>query len=194
MSHIPPANTHLHATRFGYVPASIVSLGWLLVWQTLLVGRARSRAAIPYPQCAYNTPELASARSLDVIRLVYAEQAQVKASPLAMQFNCTQRSLSRVLPSLQHTHLSSPPRSPSEHSRGCAHYYPIVSSCSPSCFPLHSCVAQHAGFRLKVPSCCRLDVWLVRCRTLHLYHWLQIWKSSSRTQIGYATCPLAYKP
>ena len=31
-------------------------------------------------------------RSLDTARVVYAEQAEVKASPAAMQFNCTQRS------------------------------------------------------------------------------------------------------
>ncbi|KIJ65039.1 hypothetical protein HYDPIDRAFT_89196, partial [Hydnomerulius pinastri MD-312] len=63
---------------FGYVPASIVSLGWLLVWQTFLVGRARKRAGIAYPQ-------------------LYAEQVQVKASPEALQFNCTQRSHQNTL-------------------------------------------------------------------------------------------------
>ncbi|KAH0838145.1 hypothetical protein J3R83DRAFT_6396 [Lanmaoa asiatica] len=65
-------------TGFGYVPASLVSLGWVLVWQTFLVGRARKRASIAYPQ-------------------LYAEQAQVKASPAAMQFNCTQRAHQNTL-------------------------------------------------------------------------------------------------
>ena len=36
-------------------------------------------------------------RLSDVICAVYAEQAQVKASPEAMEFNCAQRSSSRVL-------------------------------------------------------------------------------------------------
>ncbi|KAG8219640.1 hypothetical protein J3R82DRAFT_595 [Butyriboletus roseoflavus] len=49
---------------FGYVPASLLSLGWLLTWQTFLVGRARKQAGIAYPQCAYYTIELAG-RSLD---------------------------------------------------------------------------------------------------------------------------------
>ncbi|KAF8140449.1 hypothetical protein EV363DRAFT_1579787 [Boletus edulis] len=57
---------------FGYVPASLVSLGWLLCWQTFLVGKARGRAGIAYPQ-------------------LYAEAAQVKENPSAMEFNCTQR-------------------------------------------------------------------------------------------------------
>ncbi|KIJ21950.1 hypothetical protein PAXINDRAFT_165282 [Paxillus involutus ATCC 200175] len=63
---------------FGYVPASLVSLGWLLVWQSFLVGRARKRAGIAYPQ-------------------LYAEQAQVKASPEALRFNCTQRAHQNTL-------------------------------------------------------------------------------------------------
>ncbi|KAG6381004.1 hypothetical protein JVT61DRAFT_5399 [Boletus reticuloceps] len=63
---------------FGYVPASLVSLGWLLCWQTFLVGKARGRAGIAYPQ-------------------LYAEGAQVKENPAAMQFNCTQRAHQNTL-------------------------------------------------------------------------------------------------
>ncbi|KAF8560179.1 membrane-associated proteins in eicosanoid and glutathione metabolism [Imleria badia] len=63
---------------FGYVPASLLSLGWVLAWQTFLVGGARKRAGITYPQ-------------------LYAEQVQVKASPAAMQFNCTQRAHQNTL-------------------------------------------------------------------------------------------------
>ncbi|KAG9314191.1 hypothetical protein JVU11DRAFT_4977 [Chiua virens] len=63
---------------FGYVPASFVSLGWLLVWQTILVGRARKRAGITYPQ-------------------LYAEVAETKANPAAMEFNCTQRAHQNTL-------------------------------------------------------------------------------------------------
>ncbi|KAI9572407.1 hypothetical protein HD554DRAFT_2168030 [Boletus coccyginus] len=63
---------------FGYVSASLLSVGWVLAWQTFLVGRARSRAGIKYPQ-------------------LYAEQAEVKASPAAKEFNCTQRAHQNTL-------------------------------------------------------------------------------------------------
>ncbi|KAF9244509.1 hypothetical protein BU15DRAFT_59295 [Melanogaster broomeanus] len=64
---------------FGYVPASLVSLGWVLVWQTFLVGRP------------------ASVLVLTTRSVIYAEQAQVKASPAALQFNCTQRAHQNTL-------------------------------------------------------------------------------------------------
>ncbi|KAN0100449.1 hypothetical protein V8E55_000433 [Tylopilus felleus] len=63
---------------FGYVPASLLSLSWVLVWQTFLVSRARLRAHIKYPQ-------------------LYAEQAQVNENPAANQFNCTQRAHQNTL-------------------------------------------------------------------------------------------------
>ncbi|KAH7885978.1 hypothetical protein F5I97DRAFT_1181994 [Phlebopus sp. FC_14] len=66
---------------FGCVPASLISLGWLLVWQTALVARARRRAGIAYPQ-------------------LYAEQTEVKANPAALQFNCTQRCHQNTLEAL----------------------------------------------------------------------------------------------
>lgn len=65
------------------------------MWQTFLVGGARKRAGIAYPQRAYNTLELAG-RSPDAMRVVYAEQTEVKDNTAALQFNCTQRSPSRV--------------------------------------------------------------------------------------------------
>ncbi|KAI9570396.1 hypothetical protein HD554DRAFT_2170549 [Boletus coccyginus] len=63
---------------FGYVPASLLSLGWVLAWQTFLVGRG-------------------SQLPLDTMCVLYAEQAEVKASPAAMQFNCTQRAHQNTL-------------------------------------------------------------------------------------------------
>ncbi|KIO08472.1 hypothetical protein M404DRAFT_358365 [Pisolithus tinctorius Marx 270] len=45
--------------EYKYVAGPLVSLGWVLFWQALLVGRARRRAGITYPQ-------------------MYAEQAECK--------------------------------------------------------------------------------------------------------------------
>ncbi|KAL4069784.1 hypothetical protein V8B97DRAFT_631320 [Scleroderma yunnanense] len=63
---------------FGYIAVPLVSLGWVLVWQSLLVGGARKRAGIAYPQ-------------------MYAEQAECKENPAAVQFNCTQRAHQNTL-------------------------------------------------------------------------------------------------
>lgn len=63
---------------YKYITAPLVSLGWVLLWQGLLVGRARKRAGIAYPQ-------------------LYAEQAECKANPVALQFNCTQRAHQNTL-------------------------------------------------------------------------------------------------
>ncbi|KAI6007177.1 hypothetical protein EDD15DRAFT_27889 [Pisolithus albus] len=65
---------------YKYITAPLVSLGWVLLWQGLLVGRARKRAGIAYPQ-------------------LYAEQAECKASPVALRFNCTQRAHQNTLES-----------------------------------------------------------------------------------------------
>ncbi|KAI6107520.1 hypothetical protein EDD16DRAFT_1898785 [Pisolithus croceorrhizus] len=64
--------------EFKYITAPLVSLGWVLLWQGILVGRARRRAGIAYPQ-------------------LYAEQAECKANPAALKFNCTQRAHQNTL-------------------------------------------------------------------------------------------------
>ncbi|KAI6136461.1 hypothetical protein F5141DRAFT_1074841 [Pisolithus sp. B1] len=63
---------------YKYITAPLVSLGWVLIWQGVLVGRARRRAGIAYPQ-------------------LYAEQAECKANPAALKFNCTQRAHQNTL-------------------------------------------------------------------------------------------------
>lgn len=37
---------------YGYIPTSLMSIGWVLVWQTFLVGRYRGKAGVHYPQSA----------------------------------------------------------------------------------------------------------------------------------------------
>lgn len=64
--------------EYKYVAGPLVSLGWVLFWQALLVGRARRRSGITYPQ-------------------MYAEQAECKANPAALKFNCTQRAHQNTL-------------------------------------------------------------------------------------------------
>ncbi|KAH7914773.1 hypothetical protein BJ138DRAFT_1133141 [Hygrophoropsis aurantiaca] len=66
---------------FGYVPGALMSIGWVLLWQTFLVGRQRKRSGVRYPQ-------------------LYAEQAEVKASKEALQFNCAQRAHQNTLESV----------------------------------------------------------------------------------------------
>ncbi|EGO03464.1 hypothetical protein SERLA73DRAFT_46722 [Serpula lacrymans var. lacrymans S7.3] len=66
---------------FGHVTTAIVSSTWLLVWQTILVGRFRRRAGIDYPQ-------------------LYAETAEMKASKDATLFNCAQRAHANTLETL----------------------------------------------------------------------------------------------
>lgn len=63
---------------YKYITAPLVSLGWVLLWQGMLVGRARKRAGIAYPQ-------------------LYAEQAECKENPAALKFNCTQRAHQNTL-------------------------------------------------------------------------------------------------
>ncbi|OBZ78958.1 Microsomal glutathione S-transferase 3 [Grifola frondosa] len=58
--------------EFGYPAAAIVSSFYLMMWQTIRVGRARKVAGVEYPQ-------------------VYAEKAEAAASKQAHLFNCAQR-------------------------------------------------------------------------------------------------------
>eukprot|EP00753_Platysulcus_tardus_P022691 PLAT9902.1.p3 GENE.PLAT9902.1~~PLAT9902.1.p3 ORF type:complete len:152 (+),score=18.85 PLAT9902.1:2-457(+) len=63
---------------FTYVVASTFSPVWLLLWQSIAVGRARRAAGIKYPQ-------------------LYAEKAEADASRQAMVFNCVQRAHQNTL-------------------------------------------------------------------------------------------------
>ncbi|KAG1828376.1 hypothetical protein EV424DRAFT_1536648 [Suillus variegatus] len=63
---------------YGYVPSSLITIGWVLVWQSIMVGRYRKRAGVEFPQ-------------------LYAEQAEVKDSAAALRFNCMQRAHQNTL-------------------------------------------------------------------------------------------------
>ncbi|KIK48405.1 hypothetical protein CY34DRAFT_798220 [Suillus luteus UH-Slu-Lm8-n1] len=65
---------------YGYIPSSLITIGWVLVWQGIMVGRYRKRAGIEYPQ-------------------PYAEKAEVKDSTAALRFNCMQRAHQNTLES-----------------------------------------------------------------------------------------------
>ncbi|RPD65141.1 membrane-associated proteins in eicosanoid and glutathione metabolism [Lentinus tigrinus ALCF2SS1-7] len=64
--------------EFVYPVATAVSTFYLLVWQTVKVGRARGAAKVEYPQ-------------------VYAEKSEVAANQAAYAFNCTQRAHQNTL-------------------------------------------------------------------------------------------------
>ncbi|KAG2338341.1 membrane-associated proteins in eicosanoid and glutathione metabolism [Suillus weaverae] len=65
---------------YGYIPSSLITIGWVLVWQGIMVGRYRKRAGIEYPQ-------------------PYAEKAEAKDSTVALRFNCMQRAHQNTLES-----------------------------------------------------------------------------------------------
>ncbi|KAG2154628.1 hypothetical protein DEU56DRAFT_769474 [Suillus clintonianus] len=65
---------------YGYIPSSLMTIGWVLFWQSILVGKYRKRAGIEYPQ-------------------LYAEKAEVKDSNAALRFNCVQRAHQNTLES-----------------------------------------------------------------------------------------------
>ncbi|KAL0951474.1 hypothetical protein HGRIS_008162 [Hohenbuehelia grisea] len=66
---------------FQYVTASVVATSWLLAGQSVLVGRYRKNAGIPYPYA-------------------YAEKVEAANSPAANRFNCAQRAHQNTLESL----------------------------------------------------------------------------------------------
>ncbi|TFK77302.1 membrane-associated proteins in eicosanoid and glutathione metabolism [Pluteus cervinus] len=68
-------------TGFGYVGAALLGNIFLLLGQTLMVGRFRDRAGIKYPQ-------------------LYAEKAEAEQSKDAFLFNCAQRAHQNTLESL----------------------------------------------------------------------------------------------
>ncbi|KAF8588480.1 membrane-associated proteins in eicosanoid and glutathione metabolism [Ramaria rubella] len=73
--------------RYAWVLLVGAGAGWLNIWQTLLVGRARKAAKIPYPQA-------------------YAEKAEASESKEALVFNCTQRAHQNTLEVLPFTLFS----------------------------------------------------------------------------------------
>ncbi|KAG1757797.1 hypothetical protein EDB19DRAFT_65401 [Suillus lakei] len=66
---------------YGYIPGSLMTLGWILKWQTFMVGKYRGRAGIEYPQ-------------------LYAEKAEVQESKAVLRFNCMQRAHQNTLESV----------------------------------------------------------------------------------------------
>ncbi|KAI0361007.1 membrane-associated proteins in eicosanoid and glutathione metabolism [Trametes cingulata] len=67
--------------EFAYPAAAAVSTFYLLLWQSLRVGRARKQAGIEYPQ-------------------VYADKVEAAARKEAHVFNCTQRAHQNTLEQL----------------------------------------------------------------------------------------------
>jgi len=63
---------------YAFAGAAIIATFWLNLWQTVRVGRARTKAGIAYPQ-------------------LYAEASQAAASPASMKFNCVQRAHQNTL-------------------------------------------------------------------------------------------------
>ncbi|KIY51221.1 hypothetical protein FISHEDRAFT_70864 [Fistulina hepatica ATCC 64428] len=63
---------------FQYVGIGLISTGWVLMGQVLLVGKHRKRSGIPYPR-------------------LYAEKSEQEASREALIFNCAQRLQSSAL-------------------------------------------------------------------------------------------------
>ncbi|KIK48406.1 hypothetical protein CY34DRAFT_104017 [Suillus luteus UH-Slu-Lm8-n1] len=57
---------------YGYIPSSLITIGWVLVWQGYMVGGYRKKAGLEYSQ-------------------LYAEKAGVKDSTAALRLNCMQR-------------------------------------------------------------------------------------------------------
>ncbi|KAF7366488.1 hypothetical protein MSAN_00906000 [Mycena sanguinolenta] len=80
-----------------YVAASLLSSVFLLTWQGIKVSGARKEANIAYPR-------------------LYAEKAEMEASPAALKFNCVQRAHANTLENIASiyamtflTALTSPP-------------------------------------------------------------------------------------
>ncbi|KAG2755451.1 membrane-associated proteins in eicosanoid and glutathione metabolism [Suillus brevipes Sb2] len=63
---------------YGYIPSSLITIGWVLVWQFYMVGKYRKKAGIEYFQ-------------------LYAEKAGVKDSTAALRLNCMQRAHQNTL-------------------------------------------------------------------------------------------------
>ncbi|KAF7366501.1 hypothetical protein MSAN_00907300 [Mycena sanguinolenta] len=70
--------TYFPTLRTSYVAASVLSSVFLLTWQGIKVSGARKAAGIAYPR-------------------LYAEKAEMDASPAALKFNCVQRAHANTL-------------------------------------------------------------------------------------------------
>ncbi|KAJ7701802.1 hypothetical protein B0H17DRAFT_1128035 [Mycena rosella] len=69
-----------------YVAAALVSTAFLLTGQMIAVGRARKAAGIKYPQ-------------------LYADKAEMAASPAAVKFNCVQRAHQNTLENIAQVYM-----------------------------------------------------------------------------------------
>ncbi|KAJ7701795.1 membrane-associated proteins in eicosanoid and glutathione metabolism [Mycena rosella] len=72
---------------FAYLAPAFVSTAFLLLGQTIVVSRARGAAGIPYPT-------------------LYADKAEMAASPAAVKFNCAQRAHQNTLESIAMIYMS----------------------------------------------------------------------------------------
>ena len=84
----------IYAWRFmifslAYTSASLLSTAFVLLWQSSVVGRARKRAGIKYPQGGFSTFLIICCRVL--YHAAFAEKAEVEASRESLIFNCAQR-------------------------------------------------------------------------------------------------------
>lgn len=75
---------------FEYVAASLVSVGWLLLYQSSTVSKHRKLSGIKYPQ-RMHFPRGYLVLLTSFPTSVYAEKAEVEASDAARKFNCAQR-------------------------------------------------------------------------------------------------------
>jgi len=73
-------------TNFSYVAASLLSTVFLLTGQTIVVSKHRKAAGIEYPR-------------------LYAEKAEMAASPAAFKFNCVQRAHANTLENIPQVYL-----------------------------------------------------------------------------------------
>lgn len=79
----------------------MLSTVFLLLWQTSVVGKARGRAKIDYPQGVFAFMGIFFGNYMRLTSFVaYAEKAQADASLDAKKFNCAQRAHQNTLETL----------------------------------------------------------------------------------------------
>ncbi|KAJ7099715.1 membrane-associated proteins in eicosanoid and glutathione metabolism [Mycena epipterygia] len=79
-------STLIVPTGFSYVAASLVSTVFLLTGQSITVARNRKPAGVEYPR-------------------LYAEKAEMAASPAAVKFNCVQRAHQNTLENIAQVYM-----------------------------------------------------------------------------------------